>query len=169
MNDQQVSSRKTRIIRVLRYIEDTILVAILGLMLVLSVIQIVMRNVFDSGIVGSDGLVRILVLWIGMVGAMVAAREGKHINIDVLTRWLPPAGRQIAFFFVELFTAAVCILVSWFSFRFVKMEFEFASRAVFNIPAWIFQSIIPIGFFVIAIRYFARSLGRLGLFRGLNR
>ena len=34
-------------------------------------------------------LIRILVLWVGLVGAMVASREDDHIHIDLLERYLP--------------------------------------------------------------------------------
>ena len=68
---------------VLHRIEDGILVAILCLMIGLAALQIVLRNFLGAGIVYADMLVRILVLWIGLVGAMVAARQNKHISIDV--------------------------------------------------------------------------------------
>ena len=73
---------------VLHRIEDGILVAILSLMIGLAALQIVLRNFFGAGIVWGDMLVRVLVLWIGLVGAMVAARQNKHISIDLVIRYL---------------------------------------------------------------------------------
>ena len=39
--------------------------------------QIFLRNFFDTGIVWADSALRILVLWIGMIGAMFASRNKK--------------------------------------------------------------------------------------------
>jgi len=70
-------------------VENGILVVLLLSMLAMAVFQIVLRNLFESGIVWGDILVRILVLWVGLAGAMVASRKGNHINIDILSRYLP--------------------------------------------------------------------------------
>ena len=42
--------------------------------LVMALIQIVLRNVFDSGLLWAESFLRILVLWIAILGAMVATR-----------------------------------------------------------------------------------------------
>ena len=107
----------------LHRIEDSILVAILCLMIGLAALQIVLRNFLGAGIVWGDMLVRILVLWVGLVGAMVAARQNKHINIDLVARYLPRRFNLPVKAFVELFVAAVCTLAAFYSYVFVRTEF----------------------------------------------
>ena len=103
-------------------IEDGILVGLLLLMIGLAVTQIFLRNLFNSGIVWSDILVRILVLWVGLLGAMVASRQGNHINIDILNRYLPERAKPVVGIVVQLFTALICTVAAYFSLLVVQCE-----------------------------------------------
>ncbi len=67
--------------------EDALLVLLLSTMIVLASTQILLRNLFDSGFVWIDPLLRVLVLWLGLIGATVATRNNRHIRIDLLTRF----------------------------------------------------------------------------------
>lgn len=127
-------------------------------MICMAVAQIVFRNLFDAGIVWGDLLTRILVLWVGLVGAMVASRENKHISIDVITRYLPPRAKIAADALTALFAAAVCSIAAWYGFQFVKTEFEMGGRAFAKVPAWLCEAVIPFAFAVIALRYFILSV-----------
>ena len=143
---------------VLHRIEDGILVAILGLMICLAALQIVLRNFFGAGIVGGDMLVRILVLWIGLVGAMVAARQNKHISIDLVARYLPRRFNLPVKAFVELFVAVVCTLAAFYSYVFVLSEFYAGGLAFGQVPVWVCEAIMPAAFAVMALRYLIMSL-----------
>jgi len=127
-------------------------------MLAMAISQILMRNLFEAGIIWGDILVRILVLWVGLAGAMVASRRGNHINIDILSRYLPERAGNTVKSAVEFFTAAVCSVAAVYTLRFVKMEFDDGGMAFAQVPTWICEAIIPIAFIVIALRYFLLSL-----------
>lgn len=161
MNKKQNKSIVERVQSILLRIEDTILVSLLMLMIGMTVVQIFLRNLFDSGIVWSDVLVRTLVLWVGLVGAMVASRQGNHITIDILDRYLPARTKSLVNFLVELFTASICTIAAYYSLLFVKMEFIDGGRAFAQIPSWLCESIIPLAFTVIALRYFMLSFVNL--------
>ena len=142
-----------KIIYFLHRLEDSILIGILSLMLFMAVFQIILRNFFSSGVLWGQAMIRILVLWVGLLGAMVATRDNNHINIDILSRYLPKNLRNISHLIIQLFAASACGVMSWLSFRFVRSEMEYETIAYANIPAWVCESIIPIAFFVICIRY----------------
>jgi len=139
-------------------VEDSILVGLLLLMITLAVLQIFLRNLFETGIVWSDVLVRILVLWVGLAGAMVASRQGNHINIDILDRFLPERAKVVVSFVVEVFTAFICTIVAYYSLQFVQMEFADGGMAFAKVPVWLCEAIIPFAFVVIAIRYILLSI-----------
>ncbi len=139
-------------------VEDTLLVLLLFVMIVLSVLQIVLRNLFGSGIFWGDALVRLLVLWIGLAGAMVASRRGDHICIDLVSRYLPPRLRFITGVVVGLFTALVCAVVTWHSMTLLRFEFEDGTRAFAMVPVWVCELIIPVAFAVIGVRYLLYAL-----------
>mgnify|MGYP002725662662 CR=1 FL=1 len=145
-------------ISVLQKIEDGILIGLLLLMIFLAVIQISLRNLFDSGILWGDPLIRLLVLWIGLMGAMIASRNDHHISIDVISRYLPEQLKKLTKLLTSIFTAFICSAMTYYSFVFVMMEKEDGLIAFGNIPAWICESIIPISFAVISIRYVLNSL-----------
>ena len=161
MNKSQRKSIAERVQSILFRIEDTILASLLMLMIGLVVLQIFLRNLFDSGLVWSDSLVRTLVLWVGLVGAMVASRQGNHITIDILDRYLPAQTKRPVNFIVELFTASICTIAAYYSLLFVKMEFIDGGRAFAQIPTWLCEAIIPFAFTVIALRYFMLSFVNL--------
>ena len=50
--------------------ETVVLVAFLGSMVVLAFLQVVLRNVFGTGLIWADTLVRHLVLWAGFFGGI---------------------------------------------------------------------------------------------------
>lgn len=165
MNQQNPKSIIERIQIILYRVEDSILVGLLLLMITLSVLQIFLRNLLDSGIVWGDVLVRILVLWVGLVGAMVASRQGNHINIDIMERYFPERGKIIVRCVVDFFTALVCTTVAYYSFLFVQMEYTDGGMAFAKVPAWMCEAIIPFAFMVIGIRYFLllyMNLKRIG-------
>ncbi len=142
-----------RLLATVRRIEDALLVLLLGAMIVLAGSQIVLRNLFDSGISWSDPVLRVLVLWVGMMGAMIATQQDKHIRIDLLSRYLPPAWRHYTARLNELFSAVVCGLLAWHSGRFVYFEWQDGTTLVSNFPAWAAEAILPFGFTVMTLRF----------------
>lgn len=138
---------------VLHRIEDSLLTGLLLIMILMAVLQIFLRNLFDSGIIWGDEMVRILVLWLGLIGAMIASRDNNHISIDVLSRYLPKKIKKITTFITHLFTCIICGIMAWYSLEFIKMEKADGLTAFANVPAWVCESIIPVAFTIICIRY----------------
>ena len=134
------------------------LIGLLLAMMGVATWQILLRNLFDAGFVWGDPLLRMLVLWVGLIGAMVATRFDNHIRIDLLNRYLPKhlkAGVKIV---VGFFTAVTCGIFAYYSFQFVRFEFADGGFAFSKIPVWFCASIIPITFFVIALRSFTSAI-----------
>jgi TRAP-type C4-dicarboxylate transport system permease small subunit len=148
-------------IRILQKIEDGILIGLLLLMIFMAVLQIFLRNFFNSGILWGDPLIRLLVLWIGLIGSMIASRNNHHINIDVISRYLPGQIKKLTTFIISLFTAFVCAVMAYYSFIFVIMERTDGFIAFGNIPVWVCESIIPVSFAIISFRYILFSFTHL--------
>jgi len=133
--------------------ETTLLVLLLGGMILLAFAQIVLRNFFDIGLQWGDELLRMLVLWLALAGAVAASRTDKHISIAVLDRFLPEFISKLVQLVLHLFTAVVCAVVAWFSLQFVLTSREYGDLILGNVPAWWLQSVLPLGFALIAWRY----------------
>ena len=140
--------------------EDGALVLALVSMLVMALTQIVLRNLFDSGFLWAESFLRILVLWIAFLGAMVATRDRNHISIDLLSRLLPNA-YFVPFQIVSLlFASLLCAVAAYHSVVFISYEYEDGTIAFAEVPVWLCQSIMPIGFGVMALRFFSAMFAR---------
>lgn len=154
------------LVRLLHALEDGILIVLLTAMLLLGVTQILLRNFFDSGLLWAGPLLRVMLLWVGMLGAMVASRQDKHIAIDVLSRLVGERWRPWLRMATDLFASVVCATVAYYAVRFVLDEMTYATPGFAGIPAWMLETVIPLAFGVIALRYLISS--GLQLQRGLK-
>jgi len=160
------SSILARLDKAGRMAEDAVLVIILSGMIFIAAGQIVLRNVFGTGFFWGDELLRMLVLWIAVAGAVAASRTDKHINIAILNRFLPEKFSQGIKVFVDLFTAGICAVVTWYSINFVRLSWEFEDVLLGQVPAWVLQLVLPVGFGLITYRYLIHSFrGVKGLLR----
>ena len=142
-----------KFIKFINRLEDGLLVIILSTMIVLAVYQIISRNLFSEGVVWIDPLLRSLVLWVGLSGAVVATRTDNHIRIDVFAKYLPKHFLPYIQRIVYLFTLLICLLIAWHAGRFIYSEYEYGTIAFSGIPSWMIGLIIPVSFTLIAIRY----------------
>jgi TRAP-type C4-dicarboxylate transport system permease small subunit len=136
------------LLKAVHWLEEAFLVSLLLTMIVLAVMQIVLRNGFDGGFLWVESFLRVLVLWIALAGALLASRKQQHIS-----KYLPPAAARAAAVFNGLFTAGICFLLAWYALEFVKIEFESPSPAFANVPTWLCESIMPVAFALIGLRY----------------
>ncbi len=137
---------------VLGWVEVGILGSMLFSLIVLGGMQIILRNVFHSGVLWADPLMHHMVLWIGCLGAALATCNVRHINIDVFSRLLPeninPWRRSI----VYVATSASTFMLGVSTWRLVVDERLFGDIAFGNVPVWVLQLVLPIAFFMISYR-----------------
>jgi TRAP-type C4-dicarboxylate transport system permease small subunit len=148
-----------RALEFLRRIEDWLLAILVLILVVLAGGQIVMRDFFHTGISWADPLMRQLVLWTGMLGALAAVRDEKHIALDVLQRFLSPLVQKIARILTFGFAAAICAALAWFSYKMLSVDYASASpsSAFASPPAWIPEIILPTAFGLMSLRFALRA------------
>jgi TRAP-type C4-dicarboxylate transport system permease small subunit len=136
-----------------RLLENIALVAMLSGMIALAVSQIVLREVFDTGIIWADELLKLMVLWLAMVGSIAACRDDRHIRIDVLSHLLPEWLVNITRVLVDVFAAIVCAVIAVQAWRYLQLEIEFEDTVLVDTPAWIAHVILPLAFALISYRF----------------
>jgi TRAP-type C4-dicarboxylate transport system permease small subunit len=62
---------------------------------------------------GLSGLATRLTLWVALLGASIATAKGKHINVDVVMRFLPERFRVVVAVIGWVTAAAVCTAGAW--------------------------------------------------------
>lgn len=150
-----------------RAAENALLVLLLGAMMALATGQIVLRIFFDSGIIWADELLKILVLWIALIGSVAASRSRRHIRIDVLSHFVAERYARLPGLVVDAFAAFVCGLIAWHSCRYILLSIEFEDTVLVAIPAWALQGVLPVAFALMCYRFtleFAK--GMVALTRG---
>ena len=156
-NSIKYSTVLNRCDQIISRIESIVLVLVLTTMILIAFLQVILRNFFSSGIFWGDIFLRHLVLWVGFVGASLATREKRHINIDALYRILPPAWQRWIQLFTHLFSAVICLLLARASFSFLQDEYSFGTALFLGIPLWLFLSFVLFGFVVMSFRFTLRA------------
>jgi TRAP-type C4-dicarboxylate transport system permease small subunit len=156
-------NRLKRLDETLDRIETVIVVLFLSAMMGIAFLQIVLRNVFTTGLTWGELILRNLVLWIGFLGATLATREGKHINIDAISRSLPPFGRAVVETCVHLFSSLICGLFTYASLKFIRNEAEMGTMTLVSIPTWILEAVLPLTFGLMAFRFALRAIQALSV------
>lgn len=146
-----------RFLKSLRHIEEVLLVAAFLALVGLAFLQVILRNVFDDSIIWADVAIRILVLWVTMLGAMVATQKKKHIKIDLTEKLFTPRQYRFVRGIGRLFAAGVMFVVSYYCYEMVMLEYEFGTVAFASVPTWVCQSILPIGFASMGVQFMAQS------------
>jgi len=143
-------------------LETITLVSILTAMMLVAVGQIVMREIFGTGFGWADELVRLMVLWLAMVGSIAACRENRHIRIDALSHVLPDIAVDLIRILVDVFAAFVCAVVAFHAWRYLQIEIEYDDKVLVDTPAWIAHSIMPAAFALMAYRFLIGALRQVG-------
>jgi len=137
-------------------IEDSLLMLILVAIVCLAFLQIVLRNVFGIGLIWIEPLVRQMLLWVALAGAMVATRDHNHITVDAVSRFLPPGRIKFASgFLCDTFAAIVCGLLTYSTFLVFHREFHDPQLGNFmpGLPHWASLLTLPIAFGVMTLRF----------------
>ena len=142
-----------RINRLISWLEDSLLIGLVVGLLLVAGAQIVLRNVAGEGLLWAEPAMRIAVLWIAMIGGMVACREGGHIKINLFDLYVQGRARRVLASLAHLGACVTCAALAWASWVFVGYERMDGMTTFLNLPAWWFESILPVGFAVMALRF----------------
>ncbi len=146
--------------RVGHRIEDLAVALALLAMGLLPVLEMVLRGLFSLGVPGSVGYVQNLTLWVGFLGAIIASRERRHLNLSTAKLVLPAGLNRIAGAATALVSVAVGAGLFWASLEFVLIEMADPVRLGGWLPLWCVEAVLPLSFLVITLR-FATQAGRL--------
>jgi len=150
--DKLIKTRN-KALGIIHCVENWVLVAITAAIVLFSGTQIFLRNAFDSGITWVPPMLGILVIWVGLLGALIATRNNAHIKINILTTYLSDKYKPFAFTIAHLFSAIILAILTYYSVEFVKLDLESNSMAFGNVPVWLVQTILPVTCLLMSIRY----------------
>lgn len=143
----------SRLLARLHQVEDLLLAALLGSLVLVALAQIGLRMFFGSGLEWAEPVSQMGVLWLALLGALGAARSHRHIAVDALPRLLPPFWRRVAWVITQLATAVVCGMLAWYGWGMLQMEREAPSQFIAGVSSWLPMMVFPIGFGLLGLRF----------------
>jgi C4-dicarboxylate transporter, DctM subunit len=132
---------------------EGLLVALsLAALMLLPLIEIFGRKIFHAGLPGGAALQQHLVLIIGLLGGMFAARDRRLLSLSTLTNFLKGRWQMFARVFSSAFAAGITVFLCLAAWQLVQSEREGGKILALGVPLWTVQMIMPVGFGIIALR-----------------
>ncbi len=139
-------------------VESIIAAFSLFLLLVLSLIQILTRNLFDFGFPEIEIINRNLLVICGAMGAVIATSKARHIKVDALT---PFINRHVLARLrcpLSLFSALICAVMAYHAIIFVLDEWQYIpANERWTLP---FTLIYPFGFGLLGLHFLLNCFHR---------
>jgi tripartite ATP-independent transporter DctM subunit len=117
------------------------------------------RRFLGRDIPGASSVAQNLTLWIGFLGALLAAGTGRHLALSTAEVIPPGWPRRAAAILTRAVPAAVSALLAWGSWKVVAADVKSLRTIVFDIPVWWSEAIMPVVFGLMALR-FAWRMGK---------
>ncbi len=152
-----------RIEGLIGFLENTLLVIFLTVTVAMAFLQVILRVFWSTGFVWADVFLRHLVLWIGFLGAALAAKESRHFSINIITKKLPVILQKIVQAFLHVTSAVVCYFLFTASVSFISDEIKYNNEPLFtvfgkNVMPYYMEMIIPIGFGLIGLHFLFKAI-----------
>ena len=135
-----------------------LVVGALGLvMIAVPAAETLARRFLGADVPGASVVVQNLTLWVGFLGALLAAGSGRHLALS--TAEILPAGwpRRAAGLLARCTSAGTSALLAWASWKLVAADTASVRTIVFGVPVWWSEAVMPVAFGFMALRFAWRS------------
>jgi len=141
-------------------VENRIASLALGGIMVIPLAEILSRKFLGATIPGSSAYASVLTLWLGMLGAAIAAREGKLLTLA--TGEFLPKGRvsAVAHVVAGAVGAMIATILMMGAIVIVQSDRLAGDMIAERAPKWIADLALPVGFGLIALRLAWRASPR---------
>jgi TRAP-type transport system small permease protein len=100
--------------------------------------NVLMRYLFNSGILISEEMSRYCFIWLTYLGAMIAMREGGHLGVDTLIKHLPLFGKKMCVFLSESLMLFCNALFFWGTFQMHELQVTNVSPVAGLSMIWVY-------------------------------
>ena len=115
--------------------------------------QVLLRNTLSIGFLWGEHLIKVLILWVTFLGASMASHQGKHICMDLVTRYVSKNKKRILETVSSLIVIVCCTILCETSVAYIGVKkINQASQLWPGTPDWIYLCVIPYFFAVTAFR-----------------
>lgn len=154
------------VLRALDRFEEHLTAALLAAMALLTFTQVVLRYVFDTGLIWALEATTYLFGWLVLIGLSIGVRSNSHIAVDFLLERLPARGRRIVALVAVGSSLVYTALMFYASWTLIVQLRLFGSLAHdIPLPRWVLLSSLPCGFALLGLRIVQVGFG---VIRGTN-
>lgn len=145
----------------LRALVAVVACALMAYMVVAVGAQVISRYVFSFSIAWASETATVAQIWMVLLGAGIAMRQGMHVGVDLLLQALPrpfAAALNVAVLVLGVFFLAVVV---YGSFRLLKVG-SIQKMPVIGIKMYWAYLVVPLGAAYFALEFVIAMAGRLG-------
>ena len=142
--------------------EDALSVTALVLMAAIPIVEAAIRPVYPVGIPGSTMWVQHLALWVGFLGAAVAARRGELLSLSAGPTMVSDVWKPRLASLSGAVGVVVSVVLAYASVVLIRAEWSGGRELALGIPVWVAEGVMPVGFLLIGWRLFRRIPTRWG-------
>jgi len=137
--------------------EDILALTVFASLTFFPAFETISRLFRTTGVPASPVIVQHLTLWIGFIGAVLAARKNKLLALTIHPLFEPDEAFHLGRWIGKTISFLVVLALMWGSWQLVAVEFQFPVGIAPNIPRWATQLIMPVCFGLIAVQIFLQS------------
>ncbi len=146
--------------RALDRLEEILLVVLLSAMVLLTFGQVVLRYVFNSGLIWSLEATTYLFGWLVLIGISYGLRTDSHIAVELVTERLSPAVQKAVAVIAVLLCLLYAVLMFFGSWTLIERLYVFGNLAHdIPLPRWLLLSSLPVGFGLLGLRIVQAAIG----------
>ena len=142
-----------RLAAALRYLEQGILVATLGLAATLPLVDMIGRPLGGFHLVGTAEYVQQLTLWLAFVGGIAATSQSKHLTLSTAEFFGVGLWRDLSRLLSYSIAASVVGILSYASAKVVAANRLDVKMLTIGIPSWVSEIIMPVAMGVMALQF----------------
>ncbi len=140
---------------VMVYIAKALMVA----MVVIIFVNVVLRYVFDSGIVWSEEVALLLAVWFIFIAMSLGVKQGLHINLTVIPDKVLPKGAAKFFQIIEnLVVVVIGVVMLVDGYRLVGITMRSIMPAT-RLPAGLLYAVLPVSAVILIYESMADLFG----------
>ena len=142
-----------KILRFLGEFETGFAEVLLVVLTILLFVQILNRYLFHTSFVWLEEICRISFVWLIYFAIAIAAKENRHIRVNVINMFLSATSLKIATLFADALWVGFNLIMTWLGIVLIKSTIQYEYRSpVTEIHMGIIYFVIPFCFALMAFR-----------------
>jgi C4-dicarboxylate transporter, DctQ subunit len=134
-------------------IEEILIGSLLAIMVIITCLQVVLRYVFDSGIVWGLEATSYAFLWMVLLGLSYGVRTNSHIAVDLILNWLPSRSRRLLLLLSVSLGLIYTLSMLYGTYVYIeRLHFLEIYAQNISVPKWMLSAALPVGFLLLLLR-----------------